>query len=72
MTTQTGQQITATHILSNSSRSKGNQTIKFVPLIEYKMGNIFLKTITLKMWWRNYSQSLLLKMKIEHISGSTV
>ena len=34
------------HILSNSSRSKGNQTIKFAPLIEYKMGNSFLKMIT--------------------------
>ena len=30
-------------ILSNISRSKGKQTIKFSELIKYKMGNIFLE-----------------------------
>ena len=29
------------HILSNISRSKGNQKLKFSQLIEYKMRNIF-------------------------------
>ena len=36
MTSQTGQQIIAIHILSNIS-SKGNQAIKFGQLIEYNM-----------------------------------
>ena len=31
------------HILPNISRSKGNQTIKFGQLIEYKLGNIFVE-----------------------------
>ena len=31
------------HILSNISRSNGNQKIKFGQLLEYKNRNIFLK-----------------------------
>ena len=31
------------HILPNISKSKGNQTMKFDQLIEYKMRNIFLE-----------------------------
>ena len=36
-------QTIAMHILPNIARSKCNQTTKFGQLIEYKMGNIFLK-----------------------------
>ena len=43
MTSPTGQQIIAIHILRNISRSKINQTKKFDQLIEYNMGSIFLK-----------------------------
>ena len=43
MTSQPGQQIIAVHILSNISRGKGNQTMKFGQLIEYNMRNIFLE-----------------------------
>ena len=43
MTSQTGQQIIMIHILSNISRSKGNQTMKFGKLIEWNIRNIFLK-----------------------------
>ena len=32
-----------TQILTNISRSKGNQTMKFGQLIECNMGNIFIK-----------------------------
>ena len=39
MTSQTGQQITAMHILPNISWSKGNQTMPFGQLMECKMGN---------------------------------
>ena len=31
------------HILSNISRSKGNQTMKFRQLIKYNMSNTFLE-----------------------------
>ena len=43
MTSQTGQQIVTIHILSNISRSKNNQTMKFCQLIKYNMRNIFLE-----------------------------
>ena len=43
MTSQPGQQIITIHILSNISRSKDNQTMKFGKLIEYNMRNIFLE-----------------------------
>ena len=43
MVSQPGKQTIAIHILPNTSRSKGNQTIKFVQLIEYNMRKIFIK-----------------------------
>ena len=43
MTSQPGKQTIAMHILSNISRSKGNQKMKFGQLIEYNMRNTFLK-----------------------------
>ena len=43
MTSQTGKQIIAIHILSNISRSKSNQTVKFGQLIEYNMKSVFHK-----------------------------
>ena len=46
MTSQPGQQIITIHILPNISRDKSNQTIKFGQLIEYNMGNVFLKKHT--------------------------
>ena len=43
MTSQTGQQIIVIHMLPNTSKSKGNQTMKFGQLIDYNMRKIFLK-----------------------------
>ena len=43
MTLQTEQRIITIHILSNISRSKGNQTITFGHLLEYNMTHIFLE-----------------------------
>ena len=43
MTSQSEKQTIAAHILLNSSRSKGNETMKFGPLIECNMRNIFLE-----------------------------
>ena len=42
-TSQPGYQTIAIHILANTSRSKGNQTMKFGQLTEYNMRNNFLK-----------------------------
>ena len=65
-----GQQTAAMYILTNISRSKGNQTIKFVQLIEYNMRNIFLE----KSYTKYGGETILrfLKIKIEHISESIV
>ena len=46
MTSQSGYQIIAIHILTNISRSTGNQAMKFGQLIEYNLRNIYLKNHT--------------------------
>ena len=43
MTSLTGKQIITIHILPNISRGKGNQTVKFIQLIEHNVRNIFLE-----------------------------
>ena len=43
MTSQPGKQTIVIDILSNISRSKGSQTMKFGQSIEYNMRNIFLE-----------------------------
>ena len=43
MTPQPGQQTIEIHILTNTSRSKDNQSIKFDRLKEYNMRNIFFE-----------------------------
>ena len=72
MTSQPGKQTIAIHLLANISRSKGNQIMEFDQLIEYNMRNVFLEKSYTKMWWKNYSQTLFLKIKIEHICGPIV
>ena len=57
MSSQTGQQIIAVHILPNSSRSIGNETIKFGQLIKYNMINFLLK---------NHTQILVEKLVSDH------
>ena len=44
MTSKTGQQVVAMHILPNISRSKDNQAMEFGQLIESNI-NIFLKKL---------------------------
>ena len=51
---QPGLQAVAVHILPNISQSKGNQTIKFVQLIEYNKRNIFFQKL-LGKWDRETS-----------------
>ena len=43
MWSQTEQQISTIHILSNIPRGKGNQMIKFGQLVEYNVANDFLE-----------------------------
>ena len=60
MTLRTGQQIITMHILSNISRSKGNQTIKFGQLIECSMNSIFLEKLHTKCGGEPSQKSLFL------------
>ena len=43
MASQSGKQTIAIHMLSNISKSKRNQTMKFGQLIECNMRNIFVE-----------------------------
>ena len=43
MTPQRGKETIATHILTNISKSEGNQVMKFSQLIENNLSNIFLE-----------------------------
>ena len=45
MTSQPGIPAIAIDILPNPTQSKGNQTMKFVELIEYSKRNIFLQKL---------------------------
>ena len=60
MTSQHGQQTIAIHILTNISRSKGNQAMIFGQLIELNMRFFLL---------RNHTQNAM-EILIEHISES--
>ena len=59
MTSQSGLQTIAVHILSNISQGKDNQTMKFGQLIEYSKRNIFLQNLCRK-WSRDTSPRPLL------------
>ena len=45
MTSESGLQAIAVHILPDMSQSKGNQAIKFGQLIEYNKGNMFFQNL---------------------------
>ena len=72
MTSQPGKQIITIHILSNISRSKGNQTMKISQLIECTTRNIFLEKTYTKCGQETIPKPFSKKIKIEHISGLTV
>ena len=71
MTSQAGKQTIAIHILPNISRSKGNQAMNFGQLIEYNMRNNFLEKSYTKCSGESIPRPFS-KIKIKHISGSTV
>ena len=56
--------------MSNISRSKGTQTIKFCQLTEYDMRNMFLEKSYTKCGGESIFRRL--KIKIAHISESIV
>ena len=71
MTSQSGKQTIATHILPNVSRRKGNQTMKFGQLIEFNR-KFFLKKSCIKCGRGTIPRPFSKKSKIKHISGSAV
>ena len=69
MTSQIGKQTIAIHILTNISRSKGNQAMKFSQLVEYNMRNIFLEKPSKK--WDGETNPRRYSKKSKLISRST-
>ena len=63
MTSQTGLQIIAIHILSNITQSKGNQTMKFSQLIESNKRSIFLQKLCEKWGKETSSRPLFIFLK---------
>ena len=71
MTSQPGQQAIAIYILTNISRSKDNEAMKFVQLIEYNKRNIFLEKSYIKCGGETIPRPFSKKLKLS-ISGSIV
>ena len=71
MTSQSGKQTVAINILSNISRSKGNQAMKFGQLIKHNMKNIFFEKSYTKCEEKLLSDPFK-KLKIKLISRSVV
>ena len=72
MTSQPGKKTIVIHVLPNILRNKDNQAMKFGQWREYNIKKHFPGKTIHKIWWWNYSQTFFWKVKIEHISGSTV
>ena len=72
MTSELGLRTIVIHILSNISRSKGNQTMKFGQLIDYNMRIIFIEKWYTK-WGgetspRHFSEKLKLSISLDQHS----
>ena len=61
MTSQSGKETSAIHILPNISRSKAKQTMKFCQLTEYNMRSIFLEKSYTKCGSENIPTTFSLK-----------
>ena len=72
MTSQPGYQTIAKHILTNISRSKGNQAMKFGWLIEYNMRNIFVEKSYAKCAGETIPRSLSKKSNIAYLWTNSV
>ena len=64
MTSQSGRQIIAMHILPNLSRSESNQTINFGQLIECNMRNILIEKLFTKCVGETISRPFSVKSKL--------
>ena len=64
MTSQSGQQSIAIHILPNTSRSKDNQTMKFGQLIEYNKRETFVEKSYTKCDEETIPRPFSLKLKL--------
>ena len=60
------------YIFLNISRGKDNWRMKFGRLIEYNVRSIFLKTSNTKCGAETSLRPLFHKIRIEHVSESTV
>ena len=65
MTSQSGKQTIAIHILPNISRSKNNQAMKVGQLTECNMKNIFLKKSYIKCGGETFPRLFSKKIKIK-------
>ena len=76
MTSQSGEQSIAIHVLPNISRSKGNHAMKSGQLIEYHMRNIFLENsyteLMLEKLFPCTFPYYFQKIKFVYMSGSEV
>ena len=59
-------------ILPNISRSKGNQKMKFVQLIEYKMRNIFLEKSYTECGGQTSPRTFVEKLKLSYAKLRTI
>ena len=64
MTSQPGKQTFAVHILSDISKSKGNQTVKFGQLLEFNIINIFLEKSCTKCVGETIPRSFFKELKL--------
>ena len=67
MTSQPWKQIFTIHILTNISKIKGYQTMKFGQLIEYNMKNIFCVTSCTKCGGESFIQFVLFYAELSAI-----
>ena len=65
MMSQPRKQTIVIHVLSNISRSKGNQTMKFGQSKEYNMRNIFLEKSYIKYGRETIPITFLKKSKLD-------
>ena len=65
MVSQPGKQTISIHILTNISRSKDSQSMKFGQLKEYNMINIFLEKLYTKTIPRPFSKKSKLSISLD-------
>ena len=67
MTSQSGQQTIAIHILTNISRNIGNQAMKFCQVIEYNMSNFYFETSCTEMAEKLFANPFLKSLNLSYL-----